>query len=239
MTRNDKIVRSAIAYVRVSSTKQADSGLGEATQLDSINRWATLHGLAVTVFKDLGVSGRRRKRPTLEEAITFARATRSPLVVFCLSRLARSTIQTLQIVEQLDKAGVELVSLRESIDTRSACGRAMLSMLATMAQLEAELASERTRDALRVARSRGLRTGGSVPYGYVVRYVGRDKRLVPDPRYADVIDEIKRSRATGASLRSIAQQLNARSVKTAHGCRWMATQVASVIKVADSRRAVA
>ena len=194
MTSN-ATTRSAVAYVRVSSSKQADSGLGEAAQRDGIARWATAQGLTVAVHADLGVSGRRKNRPTLERAIEEARRTRSPLVVYCLSRLARSTVRTLQIVERLNRAKVELVSIRESLDTRTAMGRMMLTMLAALAQMEAELAGERTSDALRIRRRRGLKTGGAVPFGYRAERCGMDIHLVPDERLAWVIAEIRDLRA--------------------------------------------
>lgn len=234
MTNSDK-VRSAVAYVRVSSSKQADSGLGEAAQRDGIERWAAAQGLTVAAHADLGVSGRRKNRPTLERAIEEARRTRSPLVVYCLSRLARSTMRTLQIVERLNRAKVELVSIRESLDTRTAMGRMMLTMLAALGQMEAELAGERTSDALRVRRERGLKTGGALPFGYRQEFCGSDIHLVPDERLAWVIAEIRALREGGASLRQIATGLNSRGITTAQGSTWKATQVASVLRVAETR----
>lgn len=255
MTKNDTIgngERKAIAYVRVSSTKQADSGLGEAAQRDAIANWATMHSATVQVFADLGVSGTRKNRPTLDDAIATARRAQCSLVVLCLSRLARSTAQTLAIIERLRTAKVSLVSIREAIDTESATGKAMLGMLAVMAQMEADLASERTKDAMRILRARGLRTGGLLPYGYRQEYcygangcVLLNARGVPqkklikieDERVVWVMNEIAALHKEGMSLRRIAAELNKRGALTARGCAWHSEQVNSVIRVAKRRAA--
>ena len=89
----------------------------------------------------------------LQSAIEEACKTKSALVVYSLSRLARSTKDTIAIGEQLDKAGADLVSLSEKIDTTSAAGKMIFRMLAVMADFEKDQISERTKMATRQRRS--------------------------------------------------------------------------------------
>ena len=81
------------------------------------------------------------------------------VVVTELSRLSRSLKQLLTVVERLEEKGVEIVSLREKIDTRTATGRCFLSMMGAIAQMERELKSERATAGREAAKARG-RTGG-------------------------------------------------------------------------------
>lgn len=159
MTTHDKNNRTenqvdAIAYIRVSTCRQVSSGLGLEAQREQLDLWATANGRTITAYSDLGVSGRNGKRVGLENAVAHACRLKCPLVVANLSRLARSTTDALKTTERLNRAGADLVLLKENIDSRSPCGKFMLTMLAAVASFEAELVGERTREANAVKRSR-------------------------------------------------------------------------------------
>jgi site-specific DNA recombinase len=222
----------AVAYIRVSTTKQATSGLGEIVQRQEIERWAIATDTAVRVYCDAGVSGARVNRPTLDAAMLDAKRSKAPIVVMCLSRLARSTVQTLQLVDRIVKQGSDIVSIRETLDTRSACGKAMLGMLAVMSQLERDLASERTTDAMRSLRASGRKTGGAMPFGFVAASGGEIER---DPRMAWVVREIAMLHLAGLSLRRIAAEVNRRNIPTAQGKRWHPQTVSSVLRLMITR----
>ena len=81
------------------------------------------------------------------------------LVVDSFSRLSRSTKDLLALVDQLTAAGVHLISLKENLDTTTATGKLMLTMLSALSQFERDLIAERTVDGLKAARARG-RCGG-------------------------------------------------------------------------------
>lgn len=81
------------------------------------------------------------------------------LVVDSFSRLSRSTKDLLEVVEGLTKKGVNLVSLKEKLDTTTATGKLMLTMLSALSQFERDIIAERTRDGLKSAKARG-RLGG-------------------------------------------------------------------------------
>jgi DNA invertase Pin-like site-specific DNA recombinase len=112
----------------------------------------------VRTFEDLGVSGRLASRPGLDSCLDFLREG-DVLTVYRLDRLGRSTRNTLELLHALDLRGVAFRSLSEAIDTSGPMGRAMITIIAAFAQLEADVTRERTLAGLAAARERG-RVGG-------------------------------------------------------------------------------
>ncbi len=205
MKRTSKIV----GYARVSSPGQVTEGVSLAAQEAKLRERG-----AVKVFVDEGISGQKSGRPGLTAALDAACESRgSSLVVYSLSRLARSTSDALAIAKRLEKAGVALVSLSESIDTGSAMGRCFFTVLAAIAQLEADIAGERTRMGLAFLKASGKRYTARIPFGY--RLDGDN--LVPDPAEQKAIKLVRRMSAKGESLQAIADELRARGVKTKTG----------------------
>ena len=150
------------------------------------------------------------------------------LIVYSLSRLARSTKDAIGIAERLDKAGADLVSLSERIDTTTAAGKMVFRMLAVLAEFERDLVSERTTAALAMKKANGQRVG-TVPYGYTVAEDGA--MLVPDESEQTVIREIESQRAHGSTLQRIAAELTERNVptKTGRSSRWSHQAVARIL----------
>ncbi|QHA92246.1 recombinase family protein [Bacillus sp. N1-1] len=103
-------------------------------------------------------SGMKDDRPKLLELIEYARKG-DILVVYKLDRLGRSTKKLIELTDDLDDKGIELVSIRDNIDTTNAVGRAMFRMLAVLSEMERDLISERTRAGLESARARGRKGG--------------------------------------------------------------------------------
>jgi DNA invertase Pin-like site-specific DNA recombinase len=199
-------------------------------QAARIRAWcdANRYSLAET-FTDAGLSGKRAdNRPGLRRALDAACKRRAALVVYSLSRLARSTRDAIEIAERLDKAGTDLVSLTERIDTTTAAGKMVFRMLAVLAEFERDLVSERTTAALAHKRRIGERTGG-IPYGW---------RLEPDGTTLGAIDseqaiiaDIRAMRRAGKSYRAIADELTQRGVPTKQGRGdWKHSAVAGIVK---------
>ncbi len=197
---------TAVAYVRVSTEDQATEGVSIDAQRAKLEAWCLANdNELLEMFVDAGLSGGRAdNRPGLQAAIAKACATGSALVVYSLSRLARSTKDTIAIGEQLDKAGADLVSLSEKIDTTSAAGKMIFRMLAVMAEFEKDQISERTTMALRHKKSRGQRVG-TIPYGFDLAPDG--KTLLQNASEQKVIAEIRRLREIGYTYRDIAAEL--------------------------------
>ncbi len=158
----------AIGYTRVSTAGQALDGISLEAQSQRIKAWCETNGYRLAAMHtDAGVSGKRAdNRPELQKALAAACERRGgALVVYSLSRLARSTKDAIAIAERLDKASADLVSLSERIDTTNAAGKMVFRMLAVLAEFERDLCSERTMAALAVKKANGQRTG-AVPYGF-------------------------------------------------------------------------
>lgn len=151
----------AIGYVRVSTVQQATEGVSVEAQWERIAAWCEAHGYVLAViYVDNGLGGRRLdNRPGLKAALSQAVETQATLVTYSLSRIARSTIDAIATSDRLRKAGADLVSLSEHIDTATAAGKMVFRMLAVLAEFERDLISERTAGAMRHKRARGEYTG--------------------------------------------------------------------------------
>ncbi len=220
----------AIGYIRVSTTRQAEEGVSMDAQTARISAWcdANGYGLAET-FTDAGISGKRAdNRPGLRQALDAACERKAALVVYSLSRLARSTRDAIEIAERLDKAGADLVSLTEKLDSTSAAGKMLFRMLAVLAEFERDLVSERTTAALAHKRRNGERTGG-IPYGWEL--ADDATTLVAIEAEQAVLADIRAMRTAGRSYRSIADELTGRGVPTKKGRgRWSHMAVVGIVK---------
>ena len=227
--RNRPESTTAVAYVRVSTWKQKTHGVGLDAQHAAIQRTCDMLGLGlIQVFTDEGVSGRKgiQSRPGLAAAIESAKTTGSTLVCYSLSRLARSVGHLRDVLDELTKAGCEFVSCTESIDTSDACGRFMLGILAHVAELESDLASERTLEAMSKLRADGRKTGGATPYGYRVK---RDGTLAEVASEQAVIAKVEALKAGGLSLRRIVEVLDAEGLRRRDGQAFKLTQVVRIL----------
>ena len=104
------------------------------------------------------MTGTKATRPELTRMLDSLRPG-DTLVIDSFSRLSRSTKDLLETVERLTAEGVNIVSLKEQLDTTTATGKMMLTMLSALSQFERDLIAERTKDGLKAARARG-RQGG-------------------------------------------------------------------------------
>ena len=224
-------IRKAVGYIRVSTASQADNGVSLDSQQAKIEAWCLANEYQLDgVFSDRGLSGSRAdNRPALQDALQAVCKTRgSALIVYSLSRLARSTKDAIQIAERLDRAGTDLVSLSERIDTSSAAGKMVFRMLAVLSEFERDLVSERTKAAMQHKRANGQRIG-TVPYGYDLANDGQ--ALSENPTEQAVIADIHRMRKAGKTLAKIAAALTQRGVTTKSGksLQWRHQAVARIL----------
>lgn len=218
----------AIAYLRVSTAGQAEEGVSLDAQAAKIAAYCSLNDLSLAAtYCDAGLSGSRAdNRPELQNALEHVCKVGGCLVVYSLSRLARSTKDTIEIAERLDKAGANLVSLSEKIDTTSAAGKMVFRLLAVMSEFERDVVAERTKAALTHKKSRGERVG-KVPVGFDLADDG--VTLVPNQEQQAAIALIRELRTLGLSMREIAAELNARGIVAKHGGQWQHTTVQRIL----------
>jgi site-specific DNA recombinase len=207
-----------VGYCRVSTDAQANEGVSLDAQRLRFQAWCSLRGFdfdPADLHVDAGLSGKRSdNRPGLNAALDAVCRDAGILVVYSLSRLARSVKDTLAIAERIERAGADLVSLSEQLDTTTASGKMLFRLLAVLAEFERDLISERTKAALNHKRARSERIG-QVPYGSRLEPDGRT--LVPDEGEHRVLAWIRGMDAEGKSLRAIAAELDGCGIPTKRG----------------------
>mgnify|MGYP004474888399 FL=1 len=137
-----------IAYVRVSTVEQNEQRQIEAMKPFNIEKW----------FIEK-ISAKDTNRPKLQELLEFAREG-DTIHVHDFSRLARSTKDLLDIVEQLTQKNIYLVSNKENIDTSTPTGKLMLTMIGAINEFERYNLLERQREGIAIAKRNGKYTGG-------------------------------------------------------------------------------
>jgi DNA invertase Pin-like site-specific DNA recombinase len=213
---------TVLVYVRVSTARQATDGIGLEAQESKCRQHAERMGWTVAeVFRDEGVSGKDaiESRPGLVALIAKAKATpNAVVVVYSVSRLARRQRLLWTLLDEHEGFGLSVSSATESFDTTTPTGRAMLGMIAVFAQLEADMVSERTKDALAEVKARGQK-------------LGRPSQLATNP---DAVALVKQLYATGLySHVTLAEELNRRGTPTASGTgKWWPKTVRTALQAA-------
>lgn len=202
---NTHIIR-AVGYVRVSTEEQAREGISIEAQEERIRALATAKGWNLTnLIKDPGFSGKNLNRPGAKALLDIClRAGTDVVIVYKVDRITRKQKDLWYLLEEVFEVNrVGFVSVTEAFDTTTAAGKAFLGMLGTFAQLERDLVSERTREALNHKRTKGEWVGRK-PTGFKLN---EDGRLEADPQALKMVAKAKRLRRKGASFGSISRDL--------------------------------
>lgn len=205
-----------VAYLRVSTDKQADRGVSLDAQRAKVQAYAELYDLElVEVIVDAGLSAKTLERSGLQRALGMLRRREADaLLVVKLDRLTRSVKHLGELVETVFAPGkAALLSVSEQIDTRSAAGRLVLNVLASVSQWEREAIGERTSVAMQHKAACGEFTGGESPFGFRVE----GEQLAPIESEQHVIAGARRLRAAGLSLRAVARELDAAGMRSRTG----------------------
>lgn len=217
-----------ISYVRVSTQRQGQSGLGIEAQRASIEAYANAHsGTILEEFVEVE-SGRKDARPELLKALKAARVTGSTLVIARLDRLSRSAA----FLFNLQEAGVPFVCCDNPHATPLTIG-----VLALVAQTEAEAISERIKAALAVTKAKGTKLGN--PNGIrALQEAGKGNtdaikavKTRANARASDLSDVLDDLTSKGfTTLQTQAKELNRRGIKTARGGQWHPSSVSNLRK---------
>ena len=177
--------KRAAIYVRVSTAEQ-DTDLQET----ELREYCQRRGWESILYRDRGQSGAKQDRPALNTLLVDLRKRRVDVIlVWSLDRLARSLKQLLTISEECRSLGVDLVAVRQSIDTTLPAGRLTFQILGAVAEFERELLRERVRAGMAHARRAGKRIGRPA-----LRHFG-----------AGELERIRSLRTQGASVRRLAK----------------------------------
>lgn len=218
-----------VAYYRVSTVRQGQSGLGLEAQQQAVS--AFLNGGRWTLVAEIieVESGKRSDRPKLAEALRLCRLHKAKLLVAKLDRLSRNVA----FISALMESGVKF----QAVDMPDV-NDMVLHILASVAQGEAKAISERTKAALAAAKARGTVLGGL--RWDITKVAAKGRKMALQTRReaaakyrADVLPVIEEKRRRGAvTLRAIAEALNADGTPAPRGGQWSAVQVSRILSAA-------
>jgi site-specific DNA recombinase len=217
-------MKTCIIYARVSTDKQEVS---VDAQVAKGREWAKLHQMEVIgEFTDVA-SGAKDSRQGMESAVKQACKEKATLVCYSLSRLSRSTIKAIELITQLTKCGCKFVSLTDGeLETVTPQGEFMVTIYASVAQLERRMIGQRTATALRFLRSKGQNIYSKIPYGWDLN----GKMLIKNESEQKVIARIVALRIDGLSLGEIAKTLNDEGIKSKQNKRFGRGTIHSLVK---------
>jgi DNA invertase Pin-like site-specific DNA recombinase len=204
-----------IAYLRVSTDEQAESGLGLDAQEHAITIACDRGGWTIgEVVRDEGQTGANLQRPGLRRALrAISRGEADGLIVSRLDRLTRSLGDFGALMQWFQDSDAVFVSLQPELDMSTAAGRLVANVYASVVEWERGVISERTTAALAALRARGRPTG---------------RPAVADR--PEIADRIRTMRDAGHTLQSIADTLNADGIPTPRGgARWRTSSVQTVV----------
>lgn len=223
MSRTAKTARKRseyVAYYRVSTVKQGQSGLGLEAQRASVERYiAAAQGTLMMEYVEVE-SGKKDDRPQLAAAIGHAKRLDAVLVIAKLDRLARSVA----FISRLMEEATEFVACDMPM-----ANRLTLHIMAAMAEHEREMISARTKAALEAAKQRGAKLGN--PKWQDALIIANRARQKPKST-GEVVSILRAQQDAGKSLREIAFAMNSLGIKTASGAVWHPSSVRAALLAA-------
>jgi DNA invertase Pin-like site-specific DNA recombinase len=204
-------MRTAVAYIRVSTKQQGRSGLGLEAQEATLGRFAEAEGFRFLQTFTETESGADDDRPELIAAIAAARKAKAPVIVAKLDRLSRDV----HYISGLMKHRVPFIVTELGVDTDPF----LLHIYAALAEKERRMISQRTKDALASAKTRGVRLGGHREQSDITKAEAQRRAEALRGVFADL---------SHLSARAAAEELNRRGIPAASGGKWQAVQVIRV-----------
>lgn len=164
-----------LAYVRVSSIEQNEARQVEALEKHNIDKWY--------IEK---VSAKDRNRPKLKELLDYARKG-DTIYIHDFSRLARSTKDLLDIIDQLEEKQVTLISNKENLDTGTATGKLLVTMIAAINEFERANMLERQREGIAIAVKKG-------------KYKGKQPIKINEKKFNELLEDVERGYITKVEM---------------------------------------
>lgn len=205
-----------IAYYRVSTDRQGESGLGLEAQRAAVARIAQ-RCTVVAEYTEIESGKQSTNRPQLLAALAEAKKRKAGLIIAKLDRLARNV----HFISGLMESGVEFIAA----DMPEA-NRLTVHILAAVAEHEREMTSVRTKDALAAAKARGTVLGNP---RWEESLANARTAKNPTPPAPQLLEFIRHQQSTGESLRGIARRLNVLGLKTPKGFAWHASTVRAAV----------
>jgi DNA invertase Pin-like site-specific DNA recombinase len=218
--------KTFVSYLRVSTNRQGESGLGLEAQRSAVNAFVGSIGPEAGIVKEFVEieSGKRSDRPVLAEAIRECKANGHVLLVAKLDRLSRN----LHFVTALQNSKVDFVAADNPHATPF-----LIHILVAVAEHERNMISSRTKAALEAARRRGVKFGNP-HYEEAIPQANKAWKKLASDRNAELLRIVKQTMEVTrlTKLAEIANALNLRGIKTNRGCEFTPTQVHRLLKAA-------
>lgn len=213
-----------IAYYRVSTARQGDSGLGLEAQRAKVEAMAAERGAEVVAEFVEVESGRKADRPQLAAALAEARRLKAVVAVAKLDRIARDAELLLRLTREATANGLGgfLFCDLPDVDATTAAGRMVLTVMASVAEFEARRISERTKEALAAAKQRGVKLGGVRPGTIKTNAAAKAQADADAEQLRPILEAMV---AKGSSLREMASALAGAGRKTRSAQTLSAMQV--------------
>lgn len=217
-------------YVRVSTTEQVLEGYSIPAQITTLKHYCTgFQYIVYKVYHDAGISGKNIKdRPSLLQLIEDAKANKfDAVLVWKLSRLSRSLLDLLSIVDIFTKHNIAFISYSEKFDTTTPTGKMLLQMLGSIAEFERNTIIENVKLGLNERFQQGY-SKGSVPFGYTYQ----DKKAVIVPEQAAIVKyifETYYNSEDGNCLTDLADYLNTNNYRTRLNGLWNRVSVRDML----------
>jgi len=230
------------AYIRVSRVggREGDSFTSPKIQEERIHAWAVANGhQVIEVHRELDVSGGTMDRPMLNLVMARIDAGDTDgVVVYNLSRFARTLIGSVELIERINQRGALFASVSDGFDITTITGRLVMNILLAIAQSERERMQESWRTAKSDALGRKIHLSSTAPFGYV-RGEGplntKTGKPAPAPLQIDpvtgpLVAELFRRKAAGETWRDLRLWLEAAGAPTVLGAPWSSSTVARIVR---------
>jgi DNA invertase Pin-like site-specific DNA recombinase len=219
----ERMSNLAIAYLRVSTTDQAQFGAGLDAQRTAIEAFAATRGMTIAAWHvDEGVSGSvdPENRPELSKALEALSTGPAGVLLFLrIDRVGRVVYDLLGLAKRAEREGWTLAAADGSVDLTTPAGRTMFTVQGAFAELEREMIRQRTREGLAEKRAQGVRLGR------------------PSVLPAHVVEQIVTAKDAGKGWTAIARDLMAAGIPTARGgATWHASAVQKVYQGQDAAK---
>lgn len=229
--------RQVVSYSRCSTLTQASSGVSLEYQQERLKDYAERNRLEIVQeFVDAGLSGKNAKRPELQSCLDLACKSKVAILTYSISRISRSVKDMAFINDRMTRAGVQLISLSEQIDTSTASGKLTFQLFISLAEHERNQLAERVSTAMSHLRHQGRRISGRIPYGFRVE----GEYLIPEKAEQAAIAIMRELRAKGRTFRQVGEELMAQGIKPKNGGKaWCPGAILRILNSQQQERAVA
>ena len=220
---------AVFGYSRVSSQGQVE-GVSLDQQRQEIIAYCRRHDLPEPeILADEGISGMKT-----EERLSYRRLLErcgegDSVIVYDLSRLGRRAKEVLTALDLFRDRKVRFISIRQQLDSSTIAGQLVFGILAVVGEMLVMEARQRTQAAISYLKANGMKTGGTLPFGFDGVEDTEGIRLVPNKDEFDTIVLVSRLRAAGMSLRGIAQALQSRGIRSKTGRAWHASTIRALL----------